>query len=211
MKPAVLDIFESLFRDYPALEVCRESIKSAFEAGVACYENGGTVLVCGNGGSAADSEHIVGELMKVGFRERKLPVHDKSLFPKEIADRLEGALPAISLVSQAGLLTAALNDSGADMIFAQQVYGYRNTKALVLGISTSGNSQNVINAFKVAKGLEMQSLAFLGRDGGECAKIADISVIVPADITFKIQELHLPVYHAWCAMLEAHFFPLEEV
>lgn len=210
MKPAVLTIFQTLLNDYPQLKVCEESIRDAFEAGVACYENGGTVLVCGNGGSAADSEHIVGELMKGFMHARKLKEHDAAQFPKEIAERLQGALPAISLVSQSGIITAYANDVDPDMIFAQQVFGYRNTPALVVGISTSGNSKNVVNAFEVAKGLGMKTLALLGKDGGTCARIADTSVIVPSDSTPKIQELHLPVYHAWCAMLEAHFFPLEE-
>ncbi len=206
----VQKIFNTLLDDYPQLKVCADSIEAAFLAGVACYEAGGTVLVCGNGGSAADSEHIVGELMKGFMQARALSKSESSCFPSDIAGKLQGALPAISLVSQSGIITAYANDVDPDMIFAQQVYGYRNPDSLLIGISTSGNSANVVNAFTVAKGLGIKTFALVGKDGGTLAECADIAVIAPSDSTPKIQELHLPIYHAWCAMLESHFFPMED-
>lgn len=211
MNQSVKKIFDTLLQDYPQLNCCADSIQAAFELAVTCYENDGTVLVCGNGGSAADSEHIVGELMKGFMQRRELSPKESAQFPESIAKNLQGALPAISLVSQSGIITAYANDIDPDMIFAQQVYGYGNKNSLLIGISTSGNSKNVVNALEVARGIGMKTWALVGKDGGELAKMADVSVIAPSDSTPKIQELHLPIYHAWCAMLEAHFFPLEDV
>lgn len=207
MKADVQIVFNALLSDYPILTACADSILKAFDLAVKCYEADGTVLVCGNGGSAADSEHIVGELMKGFMQRRVLSGAERSRFSDEIADRLQGALPAISLVSQSGIITAYANDIDPNMIFAQQVYGYGKKDALLIGISTSGNSVNVINAFHVAKGVGMKTWALVGKDGGKLAELADAVTIAPSDSTPKIQELHLPIYHAWCAMLEAHFFP----
>ncbi len=207
MNSTVLHIYETLLAEYPQLQCCAESIKEAFDLAVACYSNNGTVLVCGNGGSAADSEHIVGELLKGFMQRRTLPESEREKFPSEIADRLQGTLRAISLVSQSGIITAYANDIDPNMIFAQQVYAYGDTNSLLIGISTSGNSANVVNAFHVARGIGMNTWALVGKDGGELAKLATTATIAPSQSTPKIQELHLPIYHAWCAMLEAHFFP----
>ncbi len=207
MLPAVQSIFNALLTDYPQLCSCSESIEHAFNLAVTCYETRGTVLVCGNGGSAADSEHIVGELMKGFMQRRTIPQNERAKFKPEIADRLQGALPAISLVSQSGIITAYANDIDPNMIFAQQVYGYGKPNALLIGISTSGNSANVVNAFEVARGIGMKTWALVGKDGGTLATLGDAVTIAPSQSTPKIQEFHLPIYHAWCAMLEAHFFP----
>jgi len=206
MKPAVQKIFSTLIDEYPTLTICSESILKAFDLAVSCYEKGGTVLVCGNGGSAADSEHIVGELMKGFMQKRTLSEGERAKFPSDIAATLQGALPAISLVSQSGIITAYANDIDPNMIFAQQVYGYGKPESLLIGISTSGNAKNVINAFLVAHGIGMNTWALVGKDGGTLADLGDAVTIAPSNSTPKIQELHLPIYHAWCAMLEAHFF-----
>ncbi len=210
MKKSVQKIITELFNRYPSLLSCKEDIIALYNATIESYNSGGMILVCGNGGSAADAEHIVGELMKGFLLKRKLPASVQQQFDLagcgELAQKLQGALPAISLVSQSAIATAFGNDVDPDLIFAQQVYGYNNPHNLLLGISTSGNSKNVINAIKVANVLGMKTVALVGRDGGELAKLADISLIAPEEETFKIQELHLPLYHAWCAMVEAHFF-----
>lgn len=206
MNSAVRNIFDRLFDRYSSLDVCKESIEKAYEYACETYRNGGKILVCGNGGSAADSEHIVGELMKGFMKNRELTSEEKSLFSDNLGDTLQGALPAISLVSQSGIITAYANDIDADMIFAQQVYGYGNKNDLLIGLSTSGNSRNVINAFKIAKGMGLNSWALVGRDGGDLAKIATTATVVPSNSTPDIQELHLPIYHTFCAMVEEEFF-----
>jgi len=206
MNPQVKKIYDTLITDYPQLAVCSDTILEAFDAAVSCYESDGKIMVCGNGGSAADAEHIVGELMKGFMQRRELSAEERALFSPEIADTLQGSLPAISLVSQSGIITAYANDIDPDMIFAQQVYGYGKAGDLLLGISTSGNSKNVIKAFEVANGLNVNTLALTGEGGGKLAELATVAVQVPSTSTPKVQELHLPVYHAWCAMLEAHFF-----
>lgn len=197
--------FERLFERYPSLESIRGDVKEAYELLVDCYENQGKLLVCGNGGSAADSEHIVGELMKGFYKERKLVGEEKESF-HGIGEKLQGALPAIALTGHSALSTAYLNDVDPEMVFAQQVYGYGEERDILFCLSTSGNSINVVNAAKVAKVKEMKVISFTGRDGGVLKKISDVNLIVPAEYTADIQELHLPVYHTICAMLEEHFF-----
>lgn len=178
-----------------------------------CYRQSGKVLVCGNGGSAADAEHIVGELMK-GFRSRRpLPETDiaklRKLYGSEgekLARRLQGTLAAISLVSQSSLCTAITNDVCADMVFAQQVFGYGRAGDALIGISTSGNAANVINAVKVARALNLRTIALSG-EGGTLKELAEITISVPSSETARIQELHMSIYHALCAALEAELFP----
>lgn len=207
-------LFDELFSRYPRLEVCRESIARAYACLDRAYRNGGMLLVCGNGGSAADAEHITGELMK-GFLSRrplggKLRQEFRSAFPEDgdsLAEHLQGALPTVSLVSQSGLCTAFGNDVAPDMIFAQQVYGYFRPGNVLLGISTSGNSRNVVNAAKTARALGNESIALTGESGGDLKRLCSACICVPETETPKVQELHLPVYHALCAMLEAEFFP----
>ncbi len=202
----------TMFR-YPILEKCRRQIAQAFSLLQQCYANGGKVLVCGNGGSAADAEHIVGELMKGFLRKRELPPDAieklQAAWPDDwayLSANLQGALPAISLVSQTALATAFINDVTADMVFAQQVYGYARAPDVLIGISTSGNSRNVVNAIKVAGTLGVGTIGLTGKTGGVLKDCCDVAIVVPATTTARIQELHLPVYHTLCAMVEAEFF-----
>ena len=192
-----------LFERYPQLNTCAEDIENALSLMIDTYNKGGKILVCGNGGSAADADHIVGELMK-GF---KLPrkVTDEKI-PQELREKLQGALPAISLCAHTSLMTATINDNDADMIFAQQVYAYANENDLLISISTSGNSKNVMNAVKVAKALDVKVIALTGETGGALKEMADVTICAPSNETYKIQEYHLPVYHWLCAMLEEKFF-----
>lgn len=199
---------------YPDLSPCAPDIWRAFELLETSYRQGGKLLVCGNGGSAADSEHIVGELMK-GFKSRRsLSAADrgrlKDAFPENgdyLADHLQGVLPALSLVSQTSLMTAFANDVAPDMIYAQQVYGYGQKGDVVIGISTSGNAGNVVNALQVGRALDLATLGLTGQGGGKLKALCDVSVCVPRVETLEIQERHLPIYHALCEMLEQAFFP----
>jgi D-sedoheptulose 7-phosphate isomerase len=199
---------------YPVLQECGPALERALDLFLATYEQGGKLLICGNGGSAADSEHIVGELMKGFLRPRPLPADlrhrlaaDAGDEGRMIADHLQGALPAIALTGHLALATAIANDTRADMVFAQQVYGLGKPGDTLLGISTSGNARNVAHAFHVAKACGLHTVALTGRAGGVLATLADVAVCAPADTVVAIQELHLPIYHAWCIALEAHFFP----
>jgi len=195
-------IFENLFIEYPKLECIKNDIISAYNLLVECYKNKNKTLICGNGGSASDSEHIVGELMKGFNLNRFTKIAGLELELKNI----QGALRSISLVSQTSLITAITNDIGADMIFAQQVYGYLDKGDILICLSTSGNAKNVINAAKVAKAIGGKVIAFTGKNGGQIKDYADITIKLPADKTYQVQELTLPVYHAICAMLEEEFF-----
>ena len=196
-------MMKELMERYPALEVCRDSIQQAAELMIDIYRCGGKVLVCGNGGSAVDSEHIVGELMK-GFLLPRTVTDER--IPEALRKNLQGALPAISLPSQCSILSAFVNDVEPDMMYAQLVYGYAREQDLVIGISTSGNSKNVVNAVKVANSVGAKTLSLTGEGGGILGEISDVTVKVPAMETFKIQEYHLPVYHYLCAAVEKYFF-----
>ena len=204
-KDAAEEQFMRLFSRYPSLLPIKEEIHKAYEAMEETYRQGGKLLVCGNGGSASDSDHIVGELMKGFYKARKLTEEQKAVFG-DLGDNLQGALPAISLTQHTALSTAFLNDVEPDMVFAQQTYGYGNKGDVFLGISTSGNARNVIHAAKVARAKGLKVIGLTGKDGGELKKISDICMVVPAGITADIQELHLPIYHTLCAMLEERFF-----
>ena len=188
---------------YPELECCKDDIEKALQLIIETYKNNGKILVCGNGGSASDSEHIVGELMKGFLLKRQ--VTDERL-SQEMRENLQGALPAISLNSQTALMTAFNNDLNPDFVFAQQVYGYAKANDLLIGISTSGNSENVLNAVKVANSMGVKSIVLTGKDGGKLKNLATVSICVPANETYKIQEYHLPVYHYLCAKVEEDFF-----
>lgn len=206
-------ILEKLTVGIPGLKCCKQVITDAFLLIKGCYDNGGKILICGNGGSAADAEHITGELMK-GFllkREIGKSAYDriKAVFPNEadyLAEKLQGALPAISLVSHSALSTAYINDVASDMVFAQQVYGYGKPGDLLIGLSTSGNSGNVVNAVKVAKAFGLSAIGLTGQTGGAMEAVCDVCIKVPAMETYRVQEYHLPVYHALCAMIEAEYF-----
>lgn len=204
---------EELIERYPVLSSVKEEIKKSYEFLEACYVDGGKLLIAGNGGSCADAEHIVGELMK-GFVKRRSVSDEFKEALKEIdpelgsalAQKLQGGLPAIALTGHPGLSTAFLNDVDGEMIFAQQTYGYGKKGDVLLGISTSGNSKNVMYAMTAAKALGMKTIGLTGKDGGQLKHAADVTIVVPETETFKIQELHLPVYHALCLMLEERFF-----
>lgn len=207
------DPLADLLRRYPDLAPCLGEIRAVFERLVSTFAGGGKLLICGNGGSAADSEHIVGELMKGFALERPIaPELRQALerhFPADaayLAANLQGALPAISLVSQSALLSAFANDVAPEMAFAQQVYGYARPGDALLAISTSGNARNVVNALKVARALGVATLGLTGRTGGQMAALCDAAIRVPYDATLAVQERHLPIYHALCLMLERHFF-----
>lgn len=194
---------KELFERYPALKACEGSIKKALELMIQTYEQGGKILICGNGGSAADSEHIVGELMK-GFLLKR-PVDDERI-PEELRCRLQGSLPAISLPSQISVLSAFINDEDPEMLYAQLVYGYARENDLVIGISTSGNSANIVNALRVAKALGSKTLALTGEKPSKLSELCDVTINAPSSETFKIQEYHLPIYHYLCAAVENKFF-----
>lgn len=194
---------KELFTRYPALSVCEQDIQKALRLIIDTYENGGKVLVCGNGGSAADSEHIVGELMK-GFLKKR-PVTDERI-PEDLQKKLQGSLPAISLPSQCAILSAFINDVAPENAYAQLVYGYAKEHDLLIGISTSGNSENVVNAVRVAKALNIRTISLTGARESKLSELSDVTVRVPETETYKVQELHLPVYHYLCAACEEHFF-----
>ena len=203
-------VFDELYERYPQLAPCAGEIAKAFEILLACYRNGGKVLTCGNGGSAADAEHIVGELLKKFRKRRAVSREVAARLPPELVSGLEGALPAISLVSMSGILTAFANDVAWETAFAQQVYGLGNPGDVLIALSTSGNSANCVNAALVARARGLKVIALTGADGGKLAELADAAIRVPEAETYKVQELHLPVYHALCAALEAELFGEEE-
>jgi D-sedoheptulose 7-phosphate isomerase len=194
---------KELIQRYPALESCKADIEKALELIIETYKNGGKVLVCGNGGSASDSEHIVGELMKGFISHRK--VTDERI-PEHLRINLQGALPAISLPSQIGVLSAFINDVDPDMLYAQLVYGYATENDLVIGLSTSGNSKNIVNAVEVANAVGAKTLSLTGAKESKLSAISTVTVKVPETETYKIQEYHLPVYHYLCAGAEKYFF-----
>ena len=202
-----------LLERYPVLEACMEDIRKAYQLLESAFKNGNKLLVCGNGGSASDSEHIVGELMKE-FKLKRKVYADHAAALKEIdpemgqvlADNLQGALPAISLTGHSSLQTAFMNDALPELVFAQQVNGYGKLGDVFLGISTSGNSKNVLYAAVNAKAKGLKVIGLTGAKESKLMKYADVCIRVPETETYKIQELHLPVYHCLCLMLEEHFF-----
>ena len=204
---------DELTERYPALKAVRDDILKFYEILKECFDKGGKLLIAGNGGSCADAEHIVGELMK-GFCKRRPVTEDfkKALLKADsengaaIASKLQGGLPAIALSNHQALNTAFANDVDGDFYYAQQVYGYGKAGDVFLGISTSGNAKNIMYAAAVAKAKGMKVLGLTGKTGGKLSKAADVSIIVPEDETYKIQELHLPIYHAVCLMLEDTYF-----
>ena len=209
----VYDYLDELVERYPCLEVCKKDISKAFETIRDSYNVKGKLLVAGNGGSAADSEHIVGELMKGFVKPRRLNndminklIDADDKMGKVLGDKLQGALPAIALVDHVALSTAYLNDMDPLLGFAQQLYGYGNKEDVFLAISTSGNSKNILYACTVAKAKGLKIVGLTGKDGGKLKDMCDVAIVVPESETFKIQELHLPVYHCLCLMLEEEFF-----
>lgn len=202
----MMQIFEELYARYPQLKGGAAEIEKAFALLVECYRGGGKVLVCGNGGSAADAEHIVGELLKKFKKPRAVPQEVAAQLPSELAQKLEGALPAISLVSMSGLITAFANDVAWETAFAQQVLGLGRAGDVLIALSTSGNSVNCVNAALVARAKGMKVIALTGEGGGKLSAVSDALLAVPERETFKVQELHLPIYHALCAAVEETLF-----
>lgn len=213
MEERLMKHIDLLVERYPSLESAKEDIIAAYEVLEECYENGGKLLVAGNGGSAADAEHIVGELMK-GF---KLPRKSKTDFAEKLmaeneelgsvlAENLQGALPAIALDGHPALSTAYMNDCEPLLCFAQQVNGYGKAGDVFLGISTSGNSKNVLYAATTAHAKGMKVIGLTGAKDSKLKDMSDVCIKAPQTETYMIQELHLPIYHCLCLMLEDKFF-----
>lgn len=206
-------VFSALVRNYPDLQPCHADIENACAMLERSFAGGGKLLVCGNGGSAADSEHLVAELMKGFILKRALSSADSARFAAQFGDegaalaaQLEGALPAIALTGHNSLSTAVANDGAPDAMFAQQVWGYGQSDDVLLAITTSGNSTNVLNALRVAKVKGLKTIGLTGQSGGAMKALCDITICVPCDVTHEIQERHLPIYHALAIALENRFF-----
>mgnify|MGYP000520923781 CR=1 FL=1 len=208
-----LRFLEELVQRYPVLEPVKGDILKAYELIRDCYENGGKLMIAGNGGSCSDSEHIVGELMK-GFVKRRpvsaelaqaLKAADPQMGEK-LAENLQGGLPAIALTGHGALTTAFSNDVNGDLTFAQQLYGYAKKGDVFLGITTSGNSKNVLYAATTAHAKGMKVIGLTGAKSSKLEQMSDVCIKVPQIETYMIQELHLPVYHCLCLMLEERFF-----
>lgn len=207
------EILDTFVQRYPALSECREAMWNAAQILVESYSQGGKLLIAGNGGSAADAEHIVGEMMKSFVLPRALPEgYGEALTACDpelgavLRDNLQGALPAIALDGHVALSTAYLNDCEPLLGFAQQVGGYGRPGDVFLGISTSGNSKNVLYAAVAAKARGMKLIGLTGEKPNKLERFTDVCIKVPATETFKVQEYHLPVYHCLCLMVEKHFF-----
>lgn len=217
MKISTTNILKELFEKYPKFINIEQSIIDSVELAINTFSNGNKLLICGNGGSAADSEHIVGELMKSFVLKRELSEMQKALitdkFPihaNYLISNLQQGLPAISLVSHTALSTAFANDNAPDLVFAQQVLGYGKDGDLLLAISTSGSSKNVIYATEIAKTFGLNVIALTGETGGTLKDICDVLINVPETEAYKVQELHLPYYHAFCLAVENEFFGVYE-
>lgn len=205
-------INELLLR-YPQLVSCKEDIENAVNTIINCYEKGGKLILCGNGGSCADCDHIVGELMKGFLKLRPLSDEKKvemkkncDLVDDELLSKLQGGLPAISLPSITALNSAFCNDVDPELMYAQPLMALGNKNDILIGISTSGNSKNVFGALKVAKALGVRVIGLTGNTGGKLKEYSDIAICVPETETYKIQELHMPVYHYLCAAVEDYFY-----
>ena len=212
-EPKLMKHIDLLIERYPALADIKDTLIDAYLLMEECYLNGGKLLIAGNGGSASDSEHIAGELMKSFKSERRISDDLKekliaidSVRGEQLAKNLQQPLTAIPLVAHEALSTAYINDVDGYGVFAQQLLGFGREGDVFLAISTSGNSKNVMNATVVARALGIRIIGLTGAKGGELASVADVIVKAPSSETYMIQELHLPIYHCWCLMLEERFF-----
>jgi D-sedoheptulose 7-phosphate isomerase len=212
MQPA-RDALDALARRRPDLVGCIPALEEAFRLLEGSFRRGGTLLVCGNGGSAADGDHIVGELMKGFLLRRPIPAEARralvAAHPRDgtyLAEALQGALPAIALASHTALVSAIANDMAADMVYAQQVHGYGRPGDVLLAISTSGSARNVVRAVQVASAAGIATIGLTGASGGRLAEHCTVTVRAPFTAAADVQEAHLPIYHCLCAMLEAAFF-----
>ena len=185
----------------------QEKIMQAADLICTCFENGGRLLLCGNGGSAADCAHITGELVKGFLKKRQLPQELREKIGESWADDLQGGLPAIDLTANAGLISAVINDIDGKSVYAQQVAAYGRKGDVLIGISTSGNSENVCRAMKTAKALGMTTIGMTGEKGGKMKELSDLLLNVPENETYKVQEMHLPLYHRLCILIEERMFP----
>ncbi len=206
-------ILKNLTARYPKLSSVENEIAQASDSLISCFNDGKKVLVCGNGGSCADSDHIVGELMKGFENKRQLDELMKKKLSgiagergEYIAMKLQKGFPAISLTAHSALMTAVANDIDPDLVFAQQVIGYGSIGDVLIAISTSGNSQNIIDACITAQAIGMNVIGLTGEDGGKMKSLCDILINVPEKRTSYVQELHFPVYHSLCLMIETYFF-----
>lgn len=200
-------IFNELFERYPSLDTCREDIFKSFEIMSDCFENGGKILCCGNGGSAADCDHFAGELLKGFLKKRPLPDSEKEKFGDVfIADNLQKGLPVISLCAHSALMTAYSNDAVPSLVFAQQVYAYAKSGDVLLCLSTSGNSENIVYAAETALAADMRVISITREKESALSRFSDVCIKLPETETFKVQELTLPVYHCLAALIENKFF-----
>ena len=212
MKETVNNILEKTIERNPELSGLKNDIISAFEAIAQTYKNGGTLFVCGNGGSCSDSEHIVGELMKSFKKYRPIDSAVKASLMamgedgKSLAESLEGGLPAVSLSSHPSLSSAFINDKNPLMCYAQQLSVMGKKGDVLMVLSTSGNAQNCLYAVLTAKAMGIKTVLLAGKTGGKIKALTDVSIVVPANETYLVQELHLPIYHCLCAMLEEEYF-----
>ncbi len=197
----------NLIERRPELEVCKNDIQIACELLLKCFRNGNQVLLCGNGGSAADCEHIAGELVKRFSRPRPLSVDLSEKLGPDLAKNLHGALPALSLPSMVGFTTAFVNDDEPEYAFAQQVLAFGKPDDILLGVSTSGNSRNIVHAVKTANALGLHTIGLTGELGGELATECKLCIQAPATEVPRVQELHLPIYHTLCQVVEDTLFP----
>ncbi len=209
----VVDYMQRLIERYPQLSGIQGDIEQAYRLLAASFESGGKLLVAGNGGSAADADHIAGELMKGFVKKRRVTggfaAKLRSVDAESgayLAAKLQQGLPAVSLAAHTAFVTATLNDNGGDLIYAQGVCALGTSSDAFMGISTSGNSANVVYAVLTAKAKGLKTVALTGGSGGKIARLADCALVVPETETYLVQELHLPVYHALCLMLEERFF-----
>ena len=201
-------MINELAKRYPSLEICREDIISATEAIICCYENKGKLLLCGNGGSAADCEHISGEFLKGFLKKRPLSEKEKAAWTEEswIADKLQKGICAINLTGIGATMTAVINDTDAQLIYAQLTQAMGRPGDVFIGLSTSGGAKNVRYGAMTAKKLGMQVICLTGKKESPLSELADVAIRVPVQETYMVQEYHLPVYHWLCAMLEDAFF-----
>ena len=202
-----MDAINELILSFENLRMLEDEVRTSANLITESFSNGNKLLLCGNGGSCADCEHIAGEMVKQFAKERPLnPEIVEKLGPK-LSSELHGGLPALSLPSMIGFHTAFNNDNNPEFAFAQQVVAFGKANDVLWGISTSGNSKNVLHAVKTAKALGLKTIGLTGENGGKLSQIADITIKAPADNVARIQELHLPIYHAICAFVEDKLFP----
>ena len=212
LNPEQQKIFQAFCEDNPALRPLEEAVLGALNLLRETYDEGGKVFICGNGGSAADAEHIVGELMKGFLNRRPLDEVERAMIsdtpdmPEGFADKLQGGLPAYALSVHSALLSAYANDVDADMIYAQQVWAAGEGGDLLIALSTSGNSRNVVNAVHCARAKGVKTLAITGSKESKLSQLCDVCIKTPSTETYRIQEHTLPIYHALCALIEAEYF-----